>query len=97
MDGSSRWVLRHVVTIRQKSGTITIKDGHFQRGWYDRDDDIDWRLLPTEGRQLITTAARSLRWGIRTPWDIRLGMVAGVFGGIGALIAIIVELLRWQG
>lgn len=72
-----------------KSKTVTIgKRDDGQLGMVDQ-----YTFSSEVGRQLITETARTLGWTQRTGWEAKAGLIAGLVGGVGALVAVLLVLI----
>ncbi len=72
-----------------KSKTVTIgKRDDGRLGVVDQDT-----FSSEEGRRLITDAARALGWTQRAGWQAKAGLIAGLVGGVGALVAVLLALI----
>ncbi len=56
---------------------------------------VDYHLDHSEGRNLVRTAKRELGWTERMPVSAKIGLVAGLIGGVGGLAAGVTLLVAW--
>ena len=96
-----RWtagVPRIAASTQRQAGRIIAR--RFERSWAVGEDGqvnrvVDYRLDSEEGRALVTAAAQQLGLVSRRGTVERIGLVLGLIGAVGALIAAVVLLVAF--